>query len=148
MGLLKPRRRRSRPLRSYTTLKCLVAGHQVTLVEQGRLKALLMSRNPSKRFTSSTGHGRGTYRPQTSVGCLIVTATDGADDPTLRQELIEACADEGLEFGIRIASLGRIGGGDKGRNALAGGHVVLGAQVAKAAGEFHHQPHLILGLVV
>ncbi len=30
MGLLKPRRRKTRPLRTYTTLKCLVAGHQVT----------------------------------------------------------------------------------------------------------------------
>jgi hypothetical protein len=87
-----------------------VKARPVPLVEQGRLKALLMSRNPSKKFKSSTGHGRGTYRPETSVGCLIVTATDGADDPMLRKELIEACADEGLEYAIRIASFGSIGG--------------------------------------
>ena len=116
-----------------------VKARPVTLVEQGRLKALLMSRNPSKKSKSSTGHGRGTYRPQTSVGCLIVTATDGADDPTLRQELIEACADEGLEFGIRIASLGSIGGTGSGSVPLVmykvypDGHeeLVRGTEIAR-----------------
>lgn len=30
MGLLKPKRRKRRYVRSYTTRRCLVAGHQVT----------------------------------------------------------------------------------------------------------------------
>jgi len=86
----------------------------LTLVEDGRLKALVMSRNPSKEFNKSTGHGRGAYQPSTSVGCLIVTATDAADDEALKAQLLEACEDEELEFGIRIASLGSIGGGRAG----------------------------------
>lgn len=83
----------------------------ITLVEDGRLKALLMSRNPSKKFKQSTGHGRGARRPSSSIGCLIVTAKDAADDEALRKQLIEACEDEDLEFGIRIASMGSSGGG-------------------------------------
>ncbi len=83
----------------------------VTVVEEGRLKALLMSRNPSKEFKSSTGHGRGTYGPQASPGCLIVTASEGDDADSLRQQLLEACAEEGLEFGVRIAALGSVEGG-------------------------------------
>ena len=88
-----------------------VKARPVTLVEQGRLKALLMSRNPSKAFKNSTGHGRGAYGPRASAGCLIVTATDGHDAATLTEELLEACEDEGVEYGILVATLGSIGGG-------------------------------------
>lgn len=83
-----------------------VAAQRVSLVEKGRLKRLLMSRNPSKEFANSTGHGRGSYGPTASVGCLIVTAEPAASDAELREELIEAAQDEGLEYGIRIAALG------------------------------------------
>ena len=95
-----------------------VRAQPVTLVEQGRLKALLMSRNPSKTFKNSTGHGRGAYSPRTSIGSLSVTATEGTDVAGLKEELHEACDDEGLEFGIRIASLGSIGGGRSGTAPL------------------------------
>lgn len=88
-----------------------VPARRVSLIEGGRLKALLMSRNPSKEFKKSTGHGRGSRQPRATAGCLIVTADPPADAATLRQELIEACQDEGLEYGIRIASLGGTGAG-------------------------------------
>ncbi len=83
-----------------------VKARPVTLGEKGRLKALLMSRNPSKTFSNSTGHGCGVFRPSASVGCLIVTATEASDSAALNEELLEACADEGLEYGLRIVSLG------------------------------------------
>jgi TldD protein len=86
-----------------------VKARRVTLVEGGRLKAQLMSRNPSKEFAQSTGHGRGFYGASASIGCLIVTADPSSDADELRQELIEACQDEGLEYGIRIASVGGYG---------------------------------------
>lgn len=83
-----------------------VAARPVTLVEGGRLRALLMSRNPSKEFARSTGHGRGLMYPTAGVGCLTVTADPAATPDELRQELLEAIQDEGLEYGIRIAALG------------------------------------------
>ncbi|MCK4341516.1 MAG: hypothetical protein KAY37_07335 [Phycisphaerae bacterium] len=88
-----------------------VKARSVTLIEEGKLMALVMSRNPSKEFSNSTGHGRGVYAPSASIGCLIVTADPAAEADELRQELIEACQDEGLEYGIRIADLGSTGGG-------------------------------------
>jgi TldD protein len=87
-----------------------VKARPVTLVEQGRLKTLLMSRNPSKELKQSNGHGRGVYQPRASAGCLIVSADDADDTDSLKEQLLEACADEDLEFGIRIASLGSAGG--------------------------------------
>jgi predicted Zn-dependent protease len=87
-----------------------IKARPVRLVEHGRLKALLMSRNPSRAFDKSTGHGRGSYRISASVGCLIVEVEDGLDEDALKEELIEACQDEDLEYGIRIASfVGRQG---------------------------------------
>ena len=59
----------------------------VQLVKQGKLQAQLMSRNPSKLTDKSTGHGRGGWGSSASVGCLIVTAEDPADEATLRAEL-------------------------------------------------------------
>lgn len=82
-----------------------VPARPVSLVEAGRLKALLMSRNPSREFRQSTGHGRGAYGPRAMAGCLIVTADPAVDTDTLKEELLEACQDEDLEYGIRIASL-------------------------------------------
>ena len=83
----------------------------LTLVADGRLQALVMSRNPSKAFDQSTGHGRGTGSPSSGIGCLVVSGTDTADDEALKDELIEAVADEDLEYGIRVASLGDVGAG-------------------------------------
>jgi hypothetical protein len=83
-----------------------VKARSVPLIEDGRLKALLMSRNPSREFSESTGHGRG---GRTTMGCLIVTADDPADPDSLRKELIEAAEDEGLEYAIRIEATGAAG---------------------------------------
>jgi len=94
-----------------------VPAQPVTLVQGGKLVALLMSRNPSREFTRSNGHGRG-RGGRGSVGCLIVTANPALDASSLRQELLDACADEGLEFGMRVA---RLGGGGYGGNLTFGG---------------------------
>lgn len=77
----------------------------VQLVENGKLKALVMSRNPSKESAKSTGHGRGAYGPKSSTANLIVTATPSFGAKELRDDLLEACQDEDLPFGIRIAAM-------------------------------------------
>jgi hypothetical protein len=77
----------------------------VQLVEGGRLKTLVMSRNPSKLFKQSTGHAQGFYNPSSGAACLVMRATDAANAETMKKEFREACEDEGLAFGIRIDSL-------------------------------------------
>lgn len=98
-----------------------VPAQTVTLVEEGRLKSLLMSRNPSKEFSQSNGHGRGFYGPAAAVGCLIVSTTDPFKPDQLRQELLDGCKDEGLDFGVRIATLGSGGGGGSRSRGWGGG---------------------------
>jgi hypothetical protein len=110
-----------------------VKARPVTLVKDGRLKALVMSRNPSKEFKQSTGHGRGIYGPRSATGCLMVTTSEGADPKALHQAMMEACEDEDLEYGIRIASLGSMSGGGRasryaryfGRSGRGGGNTPL-----------------------
>jgi hypothetical protein len=92
-----------------------VPAQAVELVAKGKLQTLLMSRNPSKKITESNGHGRGIFGPRASIACLIASSEEGVSDEELRTELLGACADEGLEFGIRIASLGDVGAGSRPR---------------------------------
>jgi len=83
-----------------------VKAQPVTLVDAGRLKTQVMSRNPSKELKRSTGHGRGANAPRAAIGCLIVTADPALNAQSLKAELLEACQDEGLEYGIRVGAVG------------------------------------------
>ena len=98
-----------------------VKARPVQLVEKGKLQAQLMSRNPSKLTDKSTGHGRGGWGPSASVGCLVLTSEDGADEAALREELLEACDDEDLEYGIVVTSLGEVGSDGGGYYGYSGG---------------------------
>jgi len=86
-----------------------VPAQKVQLVEAGMLRTLLMARNPSKDIKRSNGHGRGSYRIGAAHACLVLSTDQGSDKDALKQELLDACEDEDLEIGIRIASLGRSG---------------------------------------
>jgi len=85
-----------------------VQAKPVSLVEEGRLKTLLMSRNPSKKLSESTGHGRSAWQPAAAIGCMIVTADEASNPESLIEQLLEAAEDEDLEFAIRVESLGTI----------------------------------------
>lgn len=82
-----------------------VVARPVQLVENGRLKALVMSRNPSKEFGNSTGHGRGAWRPRAATANVFVTANPATNPDGLREDLREACQDEDLPFGIRVVAM-------------------------------------------
>ena len=85
-----------------------VKSRPVSPVEEGRLKTLLMSRNPSKKSSESTGHGRSAWRPAAAIACMIVTTDEGNSPEDLVEQLLEAAEDEDLEFAIRVESLGTI----------------------------------------
>jgi hypothetical protein len=82
-----------------------VLAQKVQLVDNGRLQALVMSRNPSKEFKRSTGHGRGEYGPEATTGNLIVTAEPASDSAGLREDLLEACEDEDLPHALRVEAM-------------------------------------------
>jgi len=85
-----------------------VPAQGVSLVEQGVLKTLLMSRRPGYGILQSNGHGRtsGGEPPRATPGNLILTAANGKSLETLKQDLIERCRKEGLGHGLVISSLG------------------------------------------
>lgn len=84
-----------------------VVAQRVSLVEHGILKNLLSCRTPSRKVKESNGHGQGRFGAVSPhVGCMFVEATDGLGEEELKSELLQAARDEGLEFAIRVASLG------------------------------------------
>jgi TldD protein len=108
-----------------------VPAQRVTLVNEGKLQAMLMSRTPTSQFDKSNGHGRslgiGGGRPQASIGNLFVRASDGVSDEELRKAFIDAVREQELEFGIRVAEVSNSARAGGGPGAPGGGRFGGGA---------------------
>ncbi|UCH92414.1 MAG: hypothetical protein JSV88_19245 [Candidatus Aminicenantes bacterium] len=81
-----------------------VVSGPVNLVEKGILKTLLMSRRPRKEILQSNGHGRASLmgNPGTQIGNLLITTENGKTFQQLKQELLQMCKDQGLDFGLMV----------------------------------------------
>jgi hypothetical protein len=97
-----------------------VRARPVSLVDDGKLLSLVHSRNPSKEFSNSTGHGRGSFGPRPATACLVISGNQTLDHQELRSELLDTAQDEGLPFAIRVESLGSDRGGSGGRDGTPG----------------------------
>ncbi len=85
-----------------------VKAQRVQIVTDGKLVDMVMSRAPIEKLSGSNGHGRsspGGGKIEAAVGCLFIEDEKGLSEDELKAELIEAAADEGLEYGLRIRSL-------------------------------------------
>lgn len=84
-----------------------VRAQKVAAVQEGLLKELLMSRRPGPDFDRSNGHGRSTFlavpRPMTSN--LFFTATNGEPPAELRRKFLEACKQNGQQFGLLVREM-------------------------------------------
>src|ERR1700676_64927 len=85
---------------SYTVDEEGVPAQKVTLVEQGKLKNLLMSRRPGPDFDKSNGHGRSSFLadPKPTMSNLIFSSTEEQSHEALKKKFLDACRDEKLEF--------------------------------------------------
>jgi len=83
-----------------------VKAQRVSLIEQGVLKTLLMSRRPRKDMLRSNGHGRG---GGAQIGNLFIQSSEGKSEPELKEELIKICKAQNMPFGIWIKKLDRPG---------------------------------------
>ncbi len=94
---------------------------RVNLVEKGVLKTMLSGRAPTKKIKQTTGHARGGGfgEPVSMIGNLFINDENGVTAEELKQELIDAARDEGLEFAMRIESMDSGGGGDLGNPVFA-----------------------------
>ena len=79
-----------------------VKAKPVSLIENGVLKTLLMTRTPIKSLRQSTGHARGGgFRgSQASISNLIIEAKNEKSIVELKKQLIDECRKQGLEYGV------------------------------------------------
>lgn len=84
-----------------------VKAQRVSLVENGTLKDLLMSRRPGPDFQHSNGHARSAMLsaslPLSSN--LFFQASGGLSQADLRKKFLEACRDDGHEWCLAVKSL-------------------------------------------
>ena len=84
-----------------------VKAARVTLVENGILKNLLMSRRPGPDFQNSNGHGRSAdlteARPLSSN--LLFEASDALKPADLRKKFIDACRDDGHQWCLEVKQM-------------------------------------------
>jgi predicted Zn-dependent protease len=81
-----------------------VRAKKVTLVEDGTLKALLMSRRPGPDFSGSNGHGRaaGLADPAPGISNLFFESNQAVPAAELKQKFLEACKAENREWCVLV----------------------------------------------
>jgi predicted Zn-dependent protease len=97
-----------------------VPARRVTLIDEGLLSDLLMSRRPGKGRLQSNGHGRSGYpgRETTQIGNLFVTTKQGKSYEDLKKQLINLAKEEKLQYAIIIKGVSLGGGGPIGTPVL------------------------------
>jgi hypothetical protein len=81
-----------------------VKGQRVSMVENGVLKNLLMSRRPGPDFQASNGHGRSgnLSTPQPLSSNLFFQSNEPLKPAELRKKFLEACRADGHEWCIEV----------------------------------------------
>jgi len=81
-----------------------VKAQRVSIVENGILKDLLMSRRPGPDFQSSNGHARSANltTPQPLSSNLFFQSSDALKPADLRKKFLDACRSDGHEWCIEV----------------------------------------------
>jgi hypothetical protein len=102
----------NKPLVGYTPVDAegVVPPHELVLIEQGVLKAVLSSRVPTENVSSSNGHNRflisnGELSKDLAPSNVFITSTQPKDYTTLKQELIDEAIRQNLEYAIICKSI-------------------------------------------
>jgi predicted Zn-dependent protease len=84
-----------------------VPAQKVTLIENGVLRAYLLSRKPVEGFAQSNGHGRsqGNRRPVARMANLIVESKKTLSDAQLKALLIAEAKKQGKPYGLIIRDI-------------------------------------------
>ena len=77
-----------------------VPGEKVTLVDEGKLKNLLMSRRPGPDFEKSNGHGRSAFLGDTKpvMSNLFFSSSEALSKEDLKKKFLDSCRAEKLEY--------------------------------------------------
>jgi hypothetical protein len=90
---------------AYTIDEEGVVPQPLTLVEKGRLKSFVLSRQPVKGFEASNGHARlpGPYGTRTpTISNLFVRSSESVPAAELKQRLLKMIQDRGKSYGIIV----------------------------------------------
>ena len=81
-----------------------VPAERVTLVDNGTLRNLLMSRRPGPDFQKSNGHARSANLSDTMPlpSNLIFQSSDSLDADALKKKFLDACQNDGHEWCLEI----------------------------------------------
>lgn len=88
----------------------VVPTKDVKIIENGILKTLLSSRIPTLKIKESTGSMRFGVRPRAisvnvAPGTLVVSSTNGSTSKELKDELIKAAIEEGLDYAYIVRKI-------------------------------------------
>ena len=92
---------------SYTIDEEGVPAEKVTLVANGILKDLLMSRRPGPDFEKSNGHGRASFLadPKPTMSNLLFSSTDEVSKDEMKKKFVDACKAEKLDYCLVIRQM-------------------------------------------
>ncbi|HEY2119123.1 MAG TPA: metallopeptidase TldD-related protein [Candidatus Acidoferrum sp.] len=92
---------------SYTIDEEGVPAQKVDIVEDGKLKNLLMSRRPGPDFEQSNGHGRSAFLADSKpvMSNLIFSSTETVSIDDLRKKFLDSCKAEKLDFCIVVRQM-------------------------------------------
>jgi len=81
-----------------------VPGEKVTIVSNGMLRQLLMSRRPGPDFDQSNGHGRSTFLsdPKPLISNLFFLSSDEQSPAVIRQKFLDACKQNGQAWCLEV----------------------------------------------
>jgi TldD protein len=84
-----------------------VPAEKITVVQDGKLKGLLMSRRPGSDFTDSNGHGRAAFLADAkpSMSNLLFSSSETLSKEALKKKFLEACRAEKLDYCIIVRQM-------------------------------------------
>ena len=84
-----------------------VPGEKVAIVENGKLKELLMSRRPGPDSEKSNGHGRAIYPADTmaTMSNLFFTSSETVSKDEMKKKFVEACKAEKLDYCLMVRQM-------------------------------------------
>ncbi len=84
-----------------------VPAERVTIVENGKMKTLLMSRRPGPDDEKSNGHGRSAYlsEPKPTKSNLFFTSSETISHEDMKKKFVDACKAEKLDYCLVVRQM-------------------------------------------
>ena len=92
---------------SYTIDEEGVPAEKVIIVENGKLKNLLMSRRPGSDFDKSNGHGRSAFlaEPRPTQSNLFFSSSETVSRDELKKKFLDSCRAEKLNYCLVVREM-------------------------------------------